>query len=262
MTKRLLSIIEFSLVLMIAIVVAACSQETFTTEPASTSISTQTPSSAPITKTQSSAPVPTSISTPSAAPAPASESTPAPASASASAPAPSSTDLVSSKPIVLPGDKVMGGSAAVVNFNLEDLIKHSKTAVIGKVTEILPPKKYEDSPSRGFIIYTDVVIQAERYLYGSPKTDRFAIRVDGGRIGDVVMVAEEAPEFFLGEECIVFLTRSVHNYTAPEGFTNDNYYIVWAAAKYNIRDGILVNNSNKKFSLSDVEQEIAKTQKK
>jgi hypothetical protein len=252
MTKRNLMVIELSFILVIAMIVPACSHETLIDTPATLS--------APITKTPSSEPVPTSIFTPAIASAPATESTPAPSSVPVTK-TPSSTNLVSSKPIVLPGDTVIGSSASIINFTLEDLIKHTETAVIGKVVEILPPRKVAYKFSQDFI-YTDVVIQAERYLYGKSQADRLAVRVDGGRIGDLVMVASDAPEFFLGEECIVFLIHSVHNYTAPAGFTDDNYYIVWADAKYNIREGILVNNSDKKFSLSDVEQEIAKTQKK
>lgn len=224
MTKRVLVFIEFLFMLIIAIMVSACSQET--------SVAT----SAPV-----------SISTPATASVPVSET-------------PSSTSLVSSKPIILPGDTVIARSASFVNFTLEDLIKNTDTAVMGKVTVILPAKQDENRLPETYF-YTNVIIQPERYLYGKPQPDRIAVRVDGGRIGDIAMMTGDEPEFTLGEECTIFLNHPAYAHTAPEGFTADNYYIVWANAKYNIKDGILVNDSNKKFSLSDVEQEIAKIQK-
>jgi len=147
-------------------------------------------------------------------------------------------------------------SGIIVDFTLDDLIQHTDTAVIGKVTEILPVKK-DEFKSSYLLIYTDVVIQPERYLYGKSEADYIAVRVDGGRIGDTVMVVEDEAEFTVGEECVVFLTHPTYAHTAPEGFSDDNYYIVWADAKYNILDGILVNGSDKKFALSDVEQQIA-----
>jgi len=152
-------------------------------------------------------------------------------------------------------------SAVIVNFTLEDLIKNADTAVTGEVTAILPAKQDETRLPQTYF-YTDVIIQVERYLYGKSQTDYIAIRVDGGRIGDIVMMAEDEPEFTLGEECTVFLGRRSYVDKTPDGFTNENYYSVWYGlwGKFYLNDGILVS-PGKNYSLSDVEQEIAKTQK-
>jgi hypothetical protein len=223
MSKRLLSFILLSFILIITISISACSRETLnnTTTPISTS--TPAPATAPVAKT------------------------------------PPSTSVTSSKPSVLPGDTVIARSASFVNYNLEDLIKHTDTAVIGKVTAILPAKQDEKRLPQTYF-YTNVIIQPERYLYGKPQADRIAVRVDGGRIGNIAMTTGDAPEFILGEECTVFLARSTSTHTVPEGFSDENYYGVWADCKYYLRDGILVSLS-KEYPLSDVEQEIAKLRK-
>ncbi len=220
MAKRLFSLIEISFILIIALVVSACSQGTLIDTPA------PSPTPATITKT------------------------------------PSPANLISSKPIVLPGDIITAISAAIINFTLEDLIKVSDTAVTGKVTAILPAKQDENrSPQTYF--YTDVVIQVERYLYGQPQSKQIAVRVDGGRIGNIVMMAGDEAEFTLGEECTVFLGHRSYVDRAPEGFTNENYYSVWFGAwgKYHLNDMILVG-LDRNYSLSDIDKEIAKTQKK
>jgi len=151
----------------------------------------------------------------------------------------------------------MGMSGSIVKFTLDDLIKNSDAVVVGTVTEILPAKK--DETAFGItLIYTDVVIQPERYLYGKSQADRIAVRVNGGRIGDTVMIAEDEAEFTVGEECVVFLTHPTYAHAAADGFTEEDYYIVYAGfgGKYAIDDGTIFNSIDK-FVLSDVEQKVA-----
>ena len=119
----------------------------------------------------------------------------------------STTDGISSKPTVLPGNNAIIRSGMMIKFTLDDLIKNTETAVIGKVVEILPSK--EDHRNENNIIYTKIVFQTERYLYGEPRAEKIIIRVDGGRIGDRTMIAEDEAEFTLGEECVVFLSPSL-----------------------------------------------------
>ena len=163
MAKQFLGLIILSISLIIATTVSACSTKMSITTPASTSTSPSVSVSAPVTKT------------------------------------PSSTTLTSSKPIVLPGDTVTSMSASYVNFNLEELIKNTATAVTGKVTAILPAKQDETMLPETFF-YTDVIIQPERYLYGKSQADRIAVHAWGGRIGDIVMMTGDQLVFTLGEE--------------------------------------------------------------
>jgi hypothetical protein len=166
-----------------------------------------------------------------------------------------STNITSSRPTVLPGDTVTTASGALIYFTLDDLIKNSDAAVIGKVVEILPAKKVLTDP----LVYTYVIIQPERNLFGDSQSDRIAVRVDGGRIGDTVMVAEDEAEFTVGEECLVFLVHPTSVHSAPEGFNDKNYYKVWAGTggKFEIEDGSIHNGIDMTFTLCEVVQKVA-----
>jgi hypothetical protein len=132
-------------------------------------------------------------------------SSPAPVSASFSK-TPVSTNADSLKSTGLAEHITIARAAAIIDYTLEDLIKHTDTAVFGKVIEKLPAKQ-DEYKSPQIYVYTDVIIHPERYLYGKSRADRIAIRVDGGRIGDIGMSVEDESEFTLGEECFVFLTH-------------------------------------------------------
>jgi len=117
-------------------------------------------------------------------------------------------------------------------MTLEDLVKHSDTIVIGKVTDILPAKRGKDP--RGMvpeIIYQDVIVQTERYLYGTPESEFVAIRVLGGKVGDMYFIADVDPEFTVGEEVLLFLyvppERFIQN--VPEGIDSRSIYKVTAS---------------------------------
>jgi hypothetical protein len=73
------------------------------------------------------------------------------------------------------------------------------------------------------------------------------------------MVAEDEAEFNVEEECFVFLKNPTLTHVNPEGFADEDYYIVWGKSngKYHIKDGVLVNGTDKMFALSEVEQKVA-----
>jgi hypothetical protein len=238
MIKRFLSIINISLILVIAIVISACTPE------ANTSVAMSTPTLASVS-TANITSTPPIITTP-------------PDGIISSKPTiyPGDNDI-SSKPTVHQGDKITNSSGLSIHITLDDLIRNTDTAIIGKVIQLLPAKEQETSFGKR-LIYTDVVIQPERYLYGKSQAEKIAVRVDGGRIGTHVFVAEDEAEFTLGEGCFVFLKYPEATHVNPEGFTNENYYFVWGGnkGKFYINDSIFVNRSGMTFTLSEVEQKI------
>jgi hypothetical protein len=105
-----------------------------------------------------------------------------------------------------PGDTVQQISGLMREFTLDDLILESDAIVTGKVADILPARNgttWDGKPT----IYTDVIVQVDRYLYGETKSERIAIQVGGGRIGNTVVLVEDEPVFTLGENIVVFLYR-------------------------------------------------------
>ena len=173
------------------------------------------------------------------------------------------SNVVSSKPIVNPGDAVITKSSMLIPFTLDDMIKITHTAVIGKVVEILPAKQVDfgGKPTDPYsnAIYTDVVIEPEQYLYGEPQVKRIIVRVNEGRIGNTVMTSEDEAEFILGEECAVFLSRPSYQHVVPEGFDDANYYDLWGLCKgkYEIENGTLIGITGDKITLSEIKQKVA-----
>jgi hypothetical protein len=186
----------------------------------------------------------------------------APMPAPTPAPAPTQTPKTTKVTPVPGGKGIMGASGSFPAMTLEELIKHSDTIVIGKVADILPAKKGKDP--RGIIpeiIYQDVIVQAERYLYGEPESEFVAIRVLGGKVGDTYFISDVDPEFTVGEEVLLFLyhpqTRFIQN--VPEGIDSRSIYKVTASipGKYEFRDGIATSYKGETTDISEVEQKIA-----
>jgi hypothetical protein len=133
---------------------------------------------------------------------------------------------LSTRVTVQPGDTVQQVSGLLVPYTLDDLTLHSDAIVIGRVTDILPAKRGV-LPGDISIIYTDVIVQVDRYLYGEPKSERIAIQVWGGRIGDTAMVAEDEAVFTVGEDIVVFLFRPPYELgPIPDVIDALNYYRV------------------------------------
>jgi hypothetical protein len=158
-----------------------------------------------------------------------------------------SGSTLSTRVTVRPGDTIQQISGLLVEYTLDDLILHSDAIVIGRVTDILPANRGV-VPGGISIIYTDVIVEADRYLYGEPKSERIAIRVWGGRIGDTVMLVEDEAVFTLGEHIVVFLARAPYEVVSPDGIDALSYYQVTGAClgKFAYQATGLVNNGRVK----------------
>jgi len=159
-----------------------------------------------------------------------------------------------------PGENVTTSSALMVKLTLEDLIEKSDAIVIGKVVDILPARSGTEPLWSSYLrVFTDVIIETERYLYGEPPSAYIAVRVTGGRVGEMVMWVEDEPVFNLGEEAVLFLTRVPQPNSPPEGIVSEDYYRVTGAmqGKLGYRDGQAVNLGGESFTVSELEQKTA-----
>jgi len=172
-------------------------------------------------------------------------------------PTPKTTEV-----ILKEGDKGTIVSGSFPAFTLDELITHSDTIVLGKVANILPARKDKDPLGRReWIIYQDVIVQTERYLYGKPESEFVAIRVLGGKVGDTYLMSDADPVFTLGEEVLLFLyvpqERFIQN--VPEGIDSRSIYKVTASipGKYEFKDGILTSYKGETTDISEIEQKIS-----
>lgn len=165
----------------------------------------------------------------------------------------------STKVIPEEGDKGTIVSGSFPAFTIDDCIEHSDAIVIGKVTEILPAK-WGKNPM-GDIIYQDVIVQTERYLYGEPESEFIAINVWGGKVGDTYVIMDSDPLFTVGEKTFLFLHRPPKEFmaTVPEGIEPRSYYRVTASipGKHEFKDGILTDYRGQTTNISTVEEKIA-----
>jgi hypothetical protein len=170
-----------------------------------------------------------------------------------------SGSLLSTRVTLQPGDTIEESSGLLVPCTLNDLILHSDAIVIGTVTDILPANRgvLPDGPP---IIYTDVIVEVDRYLYGEPESEQIAIQVWGGRIGDIVMLVEDEAVFTVGEDILVFLFRPPYELgPIPDGVDTLSYYRVTGArlGKFAYQCGIACRFPCKIVTICAIEKKVA-----
>jgi len=97
-------------------------------------------------------------------------------------------------------------------LNISYLAEKSDAILIGKVSEVLPSKWDTPDGKRprilaDEIIYTDAVIEVERYLKNPQFKSKIVVRTLGGTIGRDSMEVENEANFKAGETVFVFLTK-------------------------------------------------------
>jgi len=104
-----------------------------------------------------------------------------------------------------PGDTIIQVNSGLLKpLTLDELITLSDAIVIGTVTEILPSQQIVSEAGK-VDIYTDVLVQVERYLYGKDESSIIAVRVYNGRVGNTVKIGNEEPVFTVGEKTFLLL---------------------------------------------------------
>jgi len=116
------------------------------------------------------------------------------------------------------------------------------------------PVYYRDNQ----IIYTDVIIKVDKYLYGDIQSEKIAVRINGGRIGNQILIADNEADFSEGENVLLFLFRDP-NYEmtpVPEGIEAQAYYRTMRLfqGKFTINGDKASNNWGDSISVSQTER--------
>jgi hypothetical protein len=154
-------------------------------------------------------------------------------------------------------------SALVIPYDIDQLIRESDCIVLGRVEEILPSKAYPPTSEEGpqYNIYTDILIRIEHDFWGAPG-ERAAVRVQGGKIGNLVMWAEDVPVFARDEKALFFLYRPKS--TSPEASSSAAggaaYYLVTGAmqGKYEYQNNSFSGMNGQSLTAQELEQKIAR----
>lgn len=167
--------------------------------------------------------------------------------------------ITTTKVMPEPGDQTTSVNAQWPPLTLNDLVAESDAIVIGKVVDILPAKQTQDANNSDKpIIYTDVVIEITRYLFGGVQSSHLALRVKGGRIGTTVFIDTNAPVLNLGDEVVLLLMSPSEDLTPPEGIRTENYYKVVAGmlGMGEYENGSMIRQGGDQFSISSILQAV------
>lgn len=145
--------------------------------------------------------------------------------------------LTSNKVTPHPTDDVQLISSVMVQLELDELIKSSDVILTGTVTDIGPV--YRGTWQNTQLIFTDVVVEASQLLYGQT-SESLVIQTRGGKIDGSVIIAEDEPEFRLGEETLLFLKHNpdldsfVVTGTLQGKWSYENDQVIGVAGQYSI----------------------------
>jgi hypothetical protein len=183
-----------------------------------------------------------------------------------SSPAPEPSALISGS-LSPRQDNPMVQSGLIMPYDTDQLILRSDCIAQGQVVEILPSKQEAGSNGKepDFNIFTDIIVQVEHYFWGGPG-DRVVIRIQGGKVGNLVMWAEDVPLFARDEKALFFLSRPASLQSGVSSSEPDaaSYYIITGAmqGKYEIQDGSFVSLSGQIISPAELERKISRLRKK
>ncbi len=166
-----------------------------------------------------------------------------------------------------------GMNVNFIHYTHEELSNYSDTILIGTVKEILPSKwntingKQPNKPLTEIdhlndTIYTDIVINVDKYLKNSLSSKEVIVRSIGGTIGNVSMTSDAEPSFKTGEKVLIYLSKDADpatKYIGPEHFIVTDFY----EGKFTLTDDGkaigYVENTTLKELLSTINQTVNKT---
>jgi hypothetical protein len=154
---------------------------------------------------------------------------------------------------------------SVAHKSKTELIGSSDVIIRGTVKELLPSKwsnpDGEKGPEARNIIQTDIVVGIEQIFKGTPFDSHIKVRVNEGQVENIKWDSEGYPDFNLGEEVILFLSKDDSDLTNP----NENYYVLTGMfqGKFNqIENTSKFSNSRDQIDLSTFKAEIPAEMKK
>ena len=109
-------------------------------------------------------------------------------------------------------------TGSIAAKNITTLENGSDLIVLGKVKEILPSrwntddgkmhlKKGDSIDFLNYTMYTDIVIQVDKYFKGETDQKTVTVRVEGGEDEYTTITVDYEPNFYKGEKVLLFLMK-------------------------------------------------------
>lgn len=151
-------------------------------------------------------------------------------------------------------------SGALKEFTYDDLLNNSTLIVQAKLTEKSDSFKIKPVFGETASIFTDYYFAVDDVLLGDfDSTTSLKVRMEGGRLDDQLLIAEEAPIFEKGEEVILFLYQP--NMGGGYNTKDDSYYYITGLNQgvfYNEGDSIFVDCKNQRVSYANLKSATEK----
>ncbi len=157
-------------------------------------------------------------------------------------------------------------SGSIAEKDLNELKKNSTLVVYGEVVDVSEPFKVKPVGGGDASIFTDYYIDAKNILRGDKKslsdTSKIPVRIQGGEIDGMTVVAEEETTLVVGETYLLFLIDP----NRGGGYNTDGEYFYINGLKQGVykekTNGNLENEkSNEKINLGSIISEMAKINK-
>ncbi len=157
--------------------------------------------------------------------------------------------------------EVIKSSSTLLYKSKADLMTDSDIIISGKVSSSRPGKWSNPGLVKGKrnIIQTDYIIDINKIYKGIPYDDKkIAVRIDKGKAGDIEIISDSYPDFNIGEEVLLFLSKDDSDIANPD----ENYYVLTGAlqGKFSVKEtketGKVFANDKDTIVLSRLEDEI------
>lgn len=125
-------------------------------------------------------------------------------------------------------------SSLRVRKDIKNFAQDVDVILIGTVKSISSPYQ------TGNTIYSDIIIQVDRYLKNPQPNNELTIKREGGQFGNLKVIAEDQPQFVVDEQVLLFL-----------GTTSAKDFVVYAGdyGKFTIDNNIAIGSENERSSL-------------
>ena len=166
---------------------------------------------------------------------------------------------------LIPKPQVIHYSGSIPYAPKSVLINESEVIIRGIVKDILPSKWSNPNHIKGEnirnILQTDVLISISDIFKGTTYDNKkIVVRIDKGKDGQTTMLSDGYPDFNIGEEVILFLSKDDSDVANP----NENYYILTGMVQGKFTLDSKTNkefisakiNSGEKINLFDFKDEI------
>jgi len=135
-------------------------------------------------------------------------------------------------------------SYTLVPMTVKELAQSTDNILIGKVTRIQP--SIVENTGGTSRVWTDVVVEVEKYLKVAPTERYVTLRLAGGRMAQVEEIVSESVTLNEGERVLLFIKKELNT------IWGDNYFVHgMIQGKYLLKNGYALNQDSSRNTMEE-----------